>query len=98
MKIWKKIIFINVIIAILDMITFWCIQVKSDRVVNTVLVILVFSGLMAIIGIIGSVVTTDMHTENTNDKYKKLQQLQKLKDSGAISEVEYEVEKQKLLR
>ena len=38
-------------------------------------------------------------SENNNiNKYEELEKLQKLKESGAITDIEFEVEKQKLLR
>lgn len=58
--------------------------------------------LLGIIGIIIVVCLKDKSGEIENnkniDKYEQLEKLQVLKNSGAITDIEYEVEKQKLLR
>ena len=43
-------------------------------------------------------VSTNNSTANTVDKYEQLEKLSKLKDSGAISDEEFETEKSKLLK
>ena len=56
------------------------------------------------LGIIGFIVVCVLQGENTKEqtsnssKYEDLEKLQKLKESGAITDVEFEIEKQKLLR
>ena len=56
------------------------------------------------LGIIGFIVVCVLQGENTiektsnSSKYEDLERLQKLKESGAITDVEFEIEKQKLLR
>ena len=56
------------------------------------------------LGIIGFIVVCVLQGENTiektsnSSKYEDLEKLQKLKESGAITDVEFEIEKQKLLR
>ena len=56
------------------------------------------------LGIIGFIVVCVLQGENSKEqtsnsnKYEDLEKLQKLKDSGAITDIEFEVEKQKLLR
>ncbi len=61
------------------------------------------------LGIIGFIVVCVLPSEakvdvsvntnnNSNNKYEYLEKLQKLKESGAITDIEFEVEKQKLLR
>lgn len=42
--------------------------------------------------------TNKMFRNVGGNKYEDLEKLQKLKDSGAITDIEFEVEKQKLLR
>lgn len=37
-------------------------------------------------------------SNSSGDKYEEIAKLQKLKESGAITDVEFEIEKQKLLR
>ena len=43
-------------------------------------------------------VTTNNSNETQTDKYEQLEKLSKLKESGAISEEEFESEKKKLLK
>ena len=58
------------------------------------------------LGVIGVIIVLCLkdksgETGNSNkstNKYEDLERLQKLKESGAITDVEFEVEKQKLLR
>lgn len=57
-----------------------------------------------LLGIIGLIIVACLKdksgeiSNNTSNKYEELSKLQKLKESGAITDVEYEIEKQKLLR
>ena len=58
-----------------------------------------------LLGIIGIIIvlclkdkSEEIKEEDNKSKYEKLQQLQKLKESGAITEIEFEVEKQRLLK
>ena len=42
--------------------------------------------------------TTNISYNNSSNKYEDLEKLMKLKESGALTEVEFEIEKRKLLR
>lgn len=57
------------------------------------------------LGLIGFIVVcvlkgeeTEIQKENNSNKYEDLERLQKLKESGTITEVEFEIEKAKLLK
>lgn len=58
--------------------------------------------LLGFIGVIIVLCLKDKSKENDEnknfDKYDELQKLQKLKEAGAITDTEFETEKQKLLR
>ena len=58
-----------------------------------------------LLGVIGLIIvlclkdkSNEINKNNNMNKYEELEKLQKLKESGAITDVEFEVEKQKLLR
>lgn len=58
-----------------------------------------------LLGIIGVIIVLclddksgEIKEQDNKSKYEKLQQLQNLKNSGAITDIEFEVEKQKLLK
>ena len=58
--------------------------------------------LLGLIGVIIVLCLKDKSGEisknNNINKYEELEKLQKLKDNGTITDVEFEIEKQKLLR
>lgn len=58
-----------------------------------------------LLGIIGLIIVAclkdksgEVETNSSSNKYEDLAKLQELKESGAITEIEFEIEKQKLLR
>ncbi len=57
-----------------------------------------FIGLIIVCILPTEVKENKKENENINNKYENLERLQKLKESGAITDVEFEIEKQKLLR
>jgi uncharacterized membrane protein YeaQ/YmgE (transglycosylase-associated protein family) len=58
-----------------------------------------------LLGIIGVIIVLclkdksgEIETNNNIDKYEQLEKLQVLKNNGTITDMEYEIEKQKLLK
>lgn len=78
------------------------------NLIVTLLINLFIGGVIGVIGVIYAMTTRSyvlnnkdiiMGTTNEGgDKYEKLAKLQELKNSGTITEMEFEIEKQKLLK